>query len=116
VIGNPLLPSDRSRGDKILAWFDRAAFVMPATGTYGNVGRNALRGSPQAVANLALFKSFPLPWREGLRLQFRSEFFNALNRVNLGGPDTSLVSGKNMGRITSAGDARVIQFALKALF
>jgi len=116
VIGNPLLPSDRSRGDKILAWFDRAAFVMPATGTYGNVGRNALRGWPQAVANLALFKSVPLPWREGLRLQFRSEFFNALNRVNLGGPDTSLVSGKNMGRITSAGEARVIQFALKALF
>ena len=49
-----------------------------------------------------------------MKLQFRSEFFNLLNRVNLGSPNTSL--GSSNGKITSAGSARVLQFALKVLF
>jgi hypothetical protein len=49
-----------------------------------------------------------------MRLQFRSEFFNLLNRVNLGNPNTTV--GASMGRITSAGSARVLQLALKILF
>ena len=55
-----------------------------------------------------------MPLREGAQVQFRSEFFNVLNRVNLGNPNVTLGSG--MGRITSAGSARVLQFALKLLF
>lgn len=51
----------------------------------------------------------PLPTRV---TQFRPEFFNALNQVNLGIPN----SESEMGRITSAGGARVIQFALKVVF
>jgi len=114
VVGNHKLPGDRPRGDKILAWFDRTAFANPATGTYGNTGRNALVGPASAVTNFGLFKNFALPGREGLRLQFRSEFFNLFNSVNLGNPNGTM--GSTMGRITSAGDARVIQFALKLLF
>jgi len=49
-----------------------------------------------------------------MKIQFRSEFFNVLNRVNLGNPNTTV--GSSMGRITSAGSARVLQFALKLLF
>jgi len=52
--------------------------------------------------------------REGMKIQFRSEFFNVLNRVNLGNPNVTL--GSKMGQITSAGSARVLQFALKVLF
>jgi hypothetical protein len=48
-------------------------------------------------------------------LQFRSEFFNLFNNVNLNNPNAQLTSAQ-MGRITSAGEARVIQFALKLLF
>jgi hypothetical protein len=113
VIRDPVLSSDRPRGERILAWFDRTAFVSPDTGTYGLVGRNALLGPNFASANVAIFKYFRLPLREGLRLQFRSEFFNLLNSVNLGSPNTNIRSGVNTGRITSAGEARVIQFALK---
>ena len=68
------------------------------------------------TTNLGAFKSIALPGREGSRLQFRSEFFNVFNSVNLGDPNTALNAGPRMGRITSAGSPRVIQFALKALF
>jgi outer membrane receptor protein involved in Fe transport len=115
-VGQPALPGDRSRGAQILAWFDRNAFAAPAIGTYGNVGRNALVGPNSATTNLAIFKSFRLPGREGLRLQFRSEFFNLFNSVNLSNPNATVSSGAQMGRITSADSARVIQFALKFLF
>ena len=116
VTGNPVLPTDRPRGAQILAWFDRTMFAAPAAGAYGNVGRNALIGPSSATTNLALFKSFHIPGREGMRLQFRSEFFNLFNSVNLGNPNATLSSGATMGRITSAAEARVIQFALKFIF
>lgn len=116
VVGDPHLPSGRPKQEKILSWFNRAAFAHPATGQFGNVGRNALIGPSQAAANLGVFKSFPIPVMEGMRLQFRSEFFNVLNNVNLGNPNMNLTANQNMGRITSAGGARVIQFALKLLF
>jgi hypothetical protein len=116
VLRNPVLPSDRARGDRIAQWFDRTAFAMPALGAYGNTGRNTLLGPNSVNTNLALFKSFPLPLREGMHLQFRSEFFNALNAVNLNSPNTTLSALANMGRITGAAEARVIQFALKLVF
>jgi len=117
VVGNPVLSSDRSRAQKIQQWFNPAAFAAPALTTYGNAGRNVLLGPGSATTNLGLFKSFPLPLREQLRLQFRSEFFNIFNAVNLGNPSSpSLTSGARMGQITTAADGRVIQFALKVLF
>ena len=116
VNGNPLLSSDRPRAARIQAWFDRTVFSAPAAGTYGNAGRNALIGPSEATTNLAVFKNFRIPGREGLRLQFRSEFFNLLNSVNLSNPNATVSSGAQMGRITSSGSARVIQFALKFLF
>jgi outer membrane receptor protein involved in Fe transport len=116
VIGDPILSGGRSRGETVAAWFDRTKFVAAATGTFGNTGRNALIGPGQAVINAGVFRTFKLPGREGLRLQIRSEFFNVTNHVNLGQPNASLASGVNMGRITSAGAARVIQFAAKVQF
>jgi hypothetical protein len=113
VIGEHRLSDDRTTGEKALAWFAAAAFVRPAAGNHGNVGRNALIGPPASTANLAVFKNFDLPG-EQTKLQFRSEFFNAFNHVNLGGPNGTF--GSRMGRITTAADARVIQFALKLLF
>jgi hypothetical protein len=116
VNGNPVLSTDRDKGAKILAWFDRTVFSAPPAGTYGNVGRNALLGPSSAITNFALFKNIPINLREGMRLQFRSEFFNLFNAVNLGNPNASLSAGAQMGRITSADAARVIQFALKFRF
>jgi hypothetical protein len=116
VIGNPVLSSDRPRGQQVLQWFDRMAFALPAVGAYGNAGRNSLIGPGSSTTNLALFKDFPVPLREAMRLQLRSEFFNLFNDVNFSNPNATLSAGANMGRITAAADARVIQFALKLIF
>src|SRR5690242_1301711 len=114
VVGDMHLSSDRPRAAKLAQWFSPAAFAAPATGTFGNAGRDIITAPGSAAVNAGLFKNFPLPLREGMKLQFRSEFFNLLNRVNLGNPNVTL--GSSMGRITSAGSARVLQFALKVLF
>jgi outer membrane receptor protein involved in Fe transport len=116
VVGEHRLPDGRPRGEKILAWFNRAAFAQPAEATYGNVGRNAMVGPGAFNTNAGLFKNFAVPAKENMRVQFRSEFFNLLNNVNLGNPDATVTSGARMGRITSADGGRVIQFALKLLF
>jgi outer membrane receptor protein involved in Fe transport len=116
AIGEHRLPDGRAKGDRVLAWFNRAAFAVPTAGTFGNVGRNALIGPSTKRVNAALFKSFPIAVREGMRGQFRAEFFNLFNHVNFGNPEARLNAGERMGRITSAGEARVIQFAIKVLF
>ena len=63
--------------------------------------------------DVGFFKNFTLV--EKHRLQFRAEFFNFPNRVNLGNPNTNL-SNQNAARILGAGGARVVQFGLKYTF
>jgi len=117
VVGNPVISGNRSRGTEIAEFFNRSVFVKPAAGMYGDTGRNALLGPGYFDTDLDLVKSFPLPGREKLRLQFRAEFFNIFNSVNLASPNASLAAGPNMGLISNiAGNARVIQFALKLLY
>ena len=115
IVGNPSLPGGRSRGDQILKWFNTAAFTANAPGTFGTLGRNTRVGPGYANLDLSLFKAFPMPFSERHKLEFRAEFFNSLNRVNLGNPTTSF-SSSLFGRITSAGDPRILQFGLRYSF
>ena len=62
-----------------------------------------------------MFKAFPMPFAESHKLEFRAEFFNAINRVNLGNPNTALTNAL-FGRVTSAGDPRIIQLGLRYSF
>lgn len=110
LVGSPYLSNDRSRGDKILAYFNTQAFVPNGEGRFGNFGRNVLTGPRLFNTDLGIFKN--LTFAERYRVQFRSEFFNAFNQVHLGNPGGSLIS-PGFGRITGAGDPRFIQFALK---
>jgi hypothetical protein len=64
---------------------------------------------------MSLFKAFPMPFSERHRVEFRAEFFNALNRVNLGNPNANFTSTL-FGRITSASDPRIIQLGLRYSF
>jgi hypothetical protein len=113
VNGDPHLPSDRARGEKVAAWFNPAVFSAPAPGTFGNLGRNALIGPGQSSTSTALLKNFPF-WREGMYLQFRAEAFGLFNTPVFSNPGNNLAS--NLGKITSAGGERQLQFALKLVF
>jgi hypothetical protein len=100
-------------------WFDPAAFVLPAPGTYGNLGRGTLSGPGLAAADLSLLKNTHLS--ERLNLQFRAEFFNLLNRANFGTPNPIVFAGSAVsptaGLITAtATTSRQIQFGLKLIF
>jgi hypothetical protein len=56
-----------------------------------------------------------MPYSEQHKIEFRAEFFNSLNRVNLGNPTTSFASTL-FGRITGAGDPRILQLGLRYAF
>jgi outer membrane receptor protein involved in Fe transport len=116
LTGNPHLSTDRPRSELVRAWFDRTAFANPAQGTFGNLGRNALTAPGNFGLNAGIFKSFPIPLREQMRFEFRTEFFSLTNTPNFSNPNNNLNAGANMGRITGASGARVVQFAAKVLF
>ncbi|MBI3693928.1 MAG: hypothetical protein HY238_03680 [Acidobacteria bacterium] len=115
VIGNPYFSGDRSRGEQVAQWLNKAAFAPNALGAFGSQGRNIFRGPGLASLDLGLHKNFKV--RERLTTQFRFEAFNALNRPNLNGPTTSLNSG-NFMLTTSTGpfEARILQFALRVMW
>jgi hypothetical protein len=100
-------------------WFNPNAFILPAAGTYGNLGRGVFNGPGLADLDLSLFKTTALS--ERTKLQFRTEFFNALNHVNFGAPNTTAFSNGTVnasaGLITTLATAqRQIQFGLKLIF
>jgi hypothetical protein len=94
-------------------YVNRSAFVQPAAGTFGNVGKGFLRGPGSFNWDMGLLKNFAMT--ERWKLQFRAEFFNVFNRVNLNDPTNAVNSG-SFGRITASGDPRIGQLALKVLF
>ncbi len=78
-------------------------------------GVNILRGPGQANLDLGIFKRFSLG--EERRLEFRAEFFNALNQVNFDLPGSSVSTPATFGVISDTTAApRVIQFALRLMF
>jgi hypothetical protein len=115
IVGNPALPSDRPRGDRILRWFNTQAYAEPAPGTFGTLGRNTDRGPGLATFDFSTFKNFPMPWSEAHKLEFRAEFFNLFNRANLNNPNTARINAL-FGRITTAGEPRIVQLGLRYAF
>jgi len=95
--------------------FQTSDFPSPAGGSNGDLGKNTFTGPAFRTVDLSLLKNFRLPMSEDSRLQFRAEFFNLLNQVNLYLPNINL-NGSSFGKSTQAFDAREIQFALKLLF
>lgn len=84
------------------------------TTAYGNVSRNSIRSFSFFQTDLGLHKAFRL-WSEASNLDFRTEAFNILNKVNYGAPDGN-ISNSTFGSITSAYPARQLQFAVKVIF
>jgi hypothetical protein len=104
-----------------IAWFNPNCFTAPGDFAFGNESRvdPTLRGAGINNWDLAAFKTTNFGPNENLRLQFRTEFFNAFNRVQFGPPNTACCASNNASfGVTSSqlGNPRLIQFALKFLF
>lgn len=113
LVGQPGLTSG-SRGDKVDRWFNIGAYAVNAIGTVGNVGINTLRGPGLWTFDLGAYKNFR--FGESYQLQFRFEFFNLFNNVNLGTPVSTVTAG-GFGRILSTSTPpRVIELGLKFRF
>lgn len=103
-------------------YFDPCAFSKPDPGTIGTAGRNLLIGPDLRNVNFTLSKSFQLGERTSL--QFRSEFFNLFNRVQLRNPVARVFRSRGgavdsrAGRISQSLDnsSREIQLGLKLTF
>jgi hypothetical protein len=94
--------------------------------TYGNMGRNVLRGPGINNFDISLMKNFKLT--ESKSLQFQSNFFNAFNHVQFFSPtlQAGAIGGSgSFGQVTTDATGssspyyrgpRIIQFALKFFF
>ena len=94
-------------------WFSTSSFAQPAAGFYGNAGPGILTGPGLINFDVALHKDFRLHERH--RVEFRGEFFNVLNHTNFDGVVTTLGNAL-FGRVTSARDPRILEFALRYSF
>ena len=110
IVGDPHLENPT-----VQRWFNTEAFAAPPAYTYGNAGRNILRADGRTNVDLSVFKDFPLPWREGLKLQFRAEAFNAFNHADFA-PPTANLSSSRFGKVTRALQERQLQLGLKLIF
>jgi hypothetical protein len=92
----------------------------PNSGRFGTLGRNSFRGPAYYDFDYALIKTTPIGHRssgaERMDLQFRGEFFNVFNVVNMGLP-ANTIKGSGFGVISkTAGASRQIQFSLKLIY
>lgn len=91
-------------------------FERPQPGTIGNATRNSLHGPRFFNTDLSVFKNFVVT--ERVRGQFRAEWSNIWNNVNLGNPDSCVDCG-NGGKIfglAPGANQRQLQFALRFEF
>ncbi|HKV42536.1 MAG TPA: TonB-dependent receptor [Blastocatellia bacterium] len=100
-------------------WFDPAAFVAPGANTFGDSGRNILRGPRYVDVDMSLGKSFRI--REGMSFELRADAFNALNHPNFSLPNSSITAGSTaVAKITSTttfgGPDRIIQLGGRFIF
>jgi len=93
-------------------WLNPAAFATPALGTLGNMGKANIVGPGSFQFDAAVSREFRI--REGQTLEIRSEAFNVTNSFRAGGVTTT--QNANFGRILTAQDPRIMQFAMKLVF
>ena len=119
--GTAQLSYSRSHGQEVQQWFDISKFKVNAVGTFGNSGRDILRGPRFFNTDMGIFKGTKI--KERMNLQFRAEFFDIFNNVNFQPPGSS-ISSSSVGKITSVvldsfglpNSERIIQLGMKLTF
>ena len=111
-------------GSKLNNYFNKSCFTAPVVigadgiGTaFGNSGTGIVNGPGQANVDIAFTKEMYFKWSsENCSVQFRAEFFNALNHPQFSNPDTNY-SSPTFGVISSTSvSPRVVQLALRFAF
>ena len=95
------------------AWFNKAAFAAPAPFTFGNAGRNVLRGDNVQRFDISVFRNFRI--NEKVYFEFRAEGYNVFNTVTYGDP-TAEFTNVNFGRVLSAAAARSLRLGGTIVF
>ena len=90
-----------------------AAFATPDVGTLGNAGRGIIHLPPTWQFDMALSRVFQ--FKEKQSLEFRAEAYNVTNGFRHGNIDLNLASSQ-FGKVRTALDPRILQFALKYAF
>lgn len=100
----------------INGWFNPNAFVQPAAFTFGNSGRDILRGPSWKDMSLSLAKNFRIrQLGESGQLQVRVDAFDVFNISNFGMPNSS-IGAAGVGVISSANTSRNLQLGAKLTF
>ena len=132
---NALVGTTNQRADQVLAssygdrsgrpgtnFLNRSAFAVPAAGTFGNVGRNSVRGLKTWSFDLSLSRVFR--FTESQRIEVRAEAYNVTNSFRPLDPTTTTgtagrivsFSSGTFGVIRESMSPRILQFAMKYLF
>jgi hypothetical protein len=122
IITNPILGRSKRTIDE---YFNVDAFATPALGTFGNGGRNPVRGAGINNWDLSIFKVTSIPWfgrhsgwnaAESAKIEFRAEMFNVWNHTQFGTPG-NILGDSDFGQITNLNvNPREIQFGLRLEF
>jgi hypothetical protein len=93
----------------------KCSYGQPADGAFGSAGIGTERAPGYFSMDASIGKKFNIT--EKSYLDFRAEFFNALNHVSWSPPGRTITDPANFGVITSqVQDPRAIQFGLKYIF
>ena len=124
IVGDWSVPNPSQFG-----WFATASTLLstngqvsgpwqrPQRGTWGNIGRNTLRGPRFSQVDFSLFKEVPV--NERIKFQLRGEVFNLFNHTNLGQPTATVDAPGTAGRIFATAAQylpRTAQLALRLQF
>jgi outer membrane receptor protein involved in Fe transport len=112
--GLPNRVGDPTGAKTVEQWFNPAAFEQVPSGTFGNAGRNTMRGPGWATFDMSLQRRIDITQRVNTTLRW--DVFNLFDRANFGLPNGNIASA-TPGVISSlGGDPRVMQFSARVAF
>jgi len=112
--GLPNLVGDPKGPQTVDQWFNKAAFELVPSGTFGNAGRNIVRGPGWITFDMSVQRRINLTDRFNATLRW--DVFNLFDRANFGLPERNITAATAGVISTLAGDPRVMQFSLRLGF
>lgn len=108
--------SGKAANQSIHQWFDPSAFTVPSAGTFGDSGRNILRGPAMRQVDLSLMKDFKLQFLgKGGLFELKADSTDLFNQPNFMAPNRA-IGTSGAGQITRAMTSRNLQFGARLVF